>query len=134
MPWVPLTRFDEPPPEIVRRCREVIEEAPAGERATLLAVTQILTSLRYNDPGVLSLLGGREMMRESPLLRSLMDEAKAQGKADSVATVIRARFGSLPDDLAAVLANVSDVRILDGMLKHAADCADLSVFRARIPS
>jgi hypothetical protein len=47
IPWVPLTDFADPPETVLRRCRDAIEQhAPPGERANLLAVTQVLTSLR----------------------------------------------------------------------------------------
>ena len=42
IPWVPLTDFAAPPETMIRRCREAIEQqAPPGERANLLAVTQV---------------------------------------------------------------------------------------------
>src|SRR5207245_1654286 len=75
IPWVPLTAFAEPPEEILRRCRERIEQqAPAKERANLLAVSQVLARLRYSDPRLLSLFGGIGTMLEieSPLIQELM--------------------------------------------------------------
>jgi hypothetical protein len=69
IPWVPLTEFAEPPQTMLQRCREVIEQhAPPGEKANLLAVTQVLTFLRYNDKGMLTVLGGKEVMLEIPFL------------------------------------------------------------------
>jgi hypothetical protein len=61
IPWVPLTDFTEPPETVIRQCRDIIEKsAPAGEKANSLAVTQVLTSLRYSIPGLVTLLGGKE--------------------------------------------------------------------------
>lgn len=40
IPWVPLTRFDDPPETVLQECRRRIDEqAPALEHANLLAVT-----------------------------------------------------------------------------------------------
>jgi hypothetical protein len=51
IPWVPLTQFDGSPEPILRECRERIDQsAPADEHENLLAVTQFLARLRYNDP------------------------------------------------------------------------------------
>jgi hypothetical protein len=57
---------------------EVTEDGvaiPPEEKANLLAVTQVLTELRYNeDAGLLSVLltvlGGAQIMLESPLVES----------------------------------------------------------------
>ena len=50
IPWVPLAKFDGPPEPIVRQCRDRIDQdAPPGEHENLLAVTQFLTRLRYDD-------------------------------------------------------------------------------------
>ena len=54
-------RFDGPPGPILRRCRERIDrQAPPDERENLLAVTQVLAGLRYNDPALLQLIFGGE--------------------------------------------------------------------------
>ncbi|NLX95247.1 MAG: hypothetical protein GXY83_03630 [Rhodopirellula sp.] len=79
IPWIPLTDFADSPETVIRNCREAIEQhAPPGEKANLLAVTQVLTRLRYNDSGLLSvllgILGGRKTMIESPLIQELVDE------------------------------------------------------------
>jgi hypothetical protein len=42
--------------------------------ANLLAVTQVLAYLRYNDVGLLTILGGRRIMLESPLIDELVLE------------------------------------------------------------
>ena len=75
IPWVPLTDFADPPEKMMERCRDVIEQnAPPDEKANLLAVTQVLAYLRYNDMGLLTILGGRKVMLESPLIDELVQE------------------------------------------------------------
>ena len=47
IPWVPLTDFGDPPELMIQRCREAIEQhASPGEKANLLAVTQVLGDSR----------------------------------------------------------------------------------------
>ncbi|MGO9464000.1 MAG: hypothetical protein ACLQIB_51335 [Isosphaeraceae bacterium] len=75
IPWVPLTDFEGPPERILRECRDRIDrDAPAGEQENLLAVTQVLARLRYNDERFFQLLGGRKAMIESPVLQELKAE------------------------------------------------------------
>ena len=48
VPWVPLTNFEGPPEAILQKCRERIDElAPPEEKVNFLAVSQIMTKLRY---------------------------------------------------------------------------------------
>jgi hypothetical protein len=127
MPWVPLTRFAGPPARVLRRCRAVIDRVTRqDERANLLAVTQVLTSLRYNDPRLLAILGGREAMIESPVLKEL----EAEWKAEAILRVLRARFGALPAELEAEILGLRDEARLDALLEHAARCESLEAFRA----
>ena len=80
IPWVPLAKFDGPPEAIFRRCRARIDaEAAAEEHDNLLAVTQVLAGLRYNDARLFDLLGGREAMIESPVLQELKNEWTREG-------------------------------------------------------
>ena len=68
IPWVPLTQFSAPPEQMLKICRERIDQqAMPTERDNLLAVSQILAKLRYNDAGLLNILGGRQAMIESKL-------------------------------------------------------------------
>ena len=117
IPWVPLTDFPDPPETMIQRCREAIEQhAPPGEKANLLAVTQVLTYLRYNDVGLLTILGGRKVMLESPLIDELVmekygelltertreatRETACETAHQDIVTVLEARFGDVPRDLA----------------------------------
>jgi len=56
VPWVPLTQFAGAPEVLLQECRQRIDaQAPAEERANLLAVTQVMTRLRYKDLQLLAL-------------------------------------------------------------------------------
>ena len=50
------------------------------EKENLLAVTQFLARLRYNDEALFEILGGRKAMIESPLLQELKKEWTEEGK------------------------------------------------------
>ena len=75
-PWAVLADYGTATPEeVVRRTRAVIERHPdATQQQKLLAATQALLRVRYNDPGLLELLGGRQVMLESPLIAELAEE------------------------------------------------------------
>ncbi len=139
VPWVPLTHFAGPPGPVLRRCRERIDrEAPPEERANLLAVTQVLTRLRYNDRRLLTILGGELAMIESPLLQEF--EAKAtlratlKARREDILEVLEARFGPVPPDLPHALQAIEEERNLGPLVKEAACCRDLDSFRARLIS
>jgi hypothetical protein len=135
IPWVPLMAFSGPPEPVLRRCREVIDQqASSAERANLLAVTQVLTKLRYNDPALLALFGGRRIMIESPLIQEIVAEAQAKAKHESILTFLRARFGRVPRKLAAALRRIQDQRQLTELVALAARCPDLEAFQARLQS
>jgi hypothetical protein len=136
MPWVPLTDFEGPPEPIIERCREVIDDAPEAERVNLLAVTQVLTRLRYNDFGLLSLLGGRRVMIESPLLQEIIAEAEAKGHAqatrEAILAVLLTRFGAVPAQLRRLLEERVDAERMADLLSLAVRCHDLEEFRTHL--
>ncbi|WP_165222014.1 hypothetical protein [Aquisphaera insulae] len=75
LPWVSLSRIDGPPGPIFRRCRDrILSEAPAEERESLMAISQVLARLRYHDETIFQLLGGRKAMLELPFLEELKAE------------------------------------------------------------
>jgi hypothetical protein len=149
IPWVPLTDFTDAPETMIRRCRAAIEQhAPADEKANLLAVTQVLMYLRYNDVGLLTILGGTQAMIESPLIDQLFKERYGQQLAEEVRqtarqtaretahrailTVLEARFGQVPRDLAEDIESVADENRLTDLVCRGATCPDLEAFRDEI--
>ncbi|HTU17325.1 MAG TPA: hypothetical protein VMG10_04625 [Gemmataceae bacterium] len=130
IPWVPLTRFEEPPRDMLQRCRDRIDrEARQEERRGLLAVTQVLTRLRFPDPQLLALFGGRQIMIESPLI----DELMAERTQENILLVLDTRFGAVPESLSARLKSVSKMKKLEELIKVAAQCPDLKSFAAQLP-
>lgn len=135
MPWVPLTEIQGAPEPVLEQCRAVIERyGAAEERSSLLAVAQVLASLRYNDPRLLSLLGGREAMIESPVLQEILAEIATETKASTLLAFLRARFSEVPTDLVTSIQAIRDSEQLDRLVESAASCPNLAAFRAKVHS
>jgi len=141
IPWEPLTDFAEPPETILQRCRKSIEQhAPPGEKANLLAVTQVLCFLRYNDSGLLTILGGREVMLEVPFLDEIVLEktretarkTACETAQQDIVAFLEVRFGDVPRDIVEEIESVDDTKHLRGLVRLAASCADLDAFRNAI--
>jgi hypothetical protein len=126
VPWVPLMRFDGPPEDLLQRCAEKIErESHPEDRADLLAVTQVMTGLRFQSAELLTLLGGQKPMIESPLLQKMI----AENLHDAIQDLLKARFGAVPRDVSRLLREVLDVRKLKKLNVAAGKCSDLEAFR-----
>jgi hypothetical protein len=143
IPWVPLAQFAGPPEPIFRQCRARIDrDAPPGERENLLAVTQVLAGLRYNNPSLFQLLGGREAMIDSPVLQELKAEwtheatrkATRETQRRAILHFLVARFGPEAKGLGAALDAIEDEARLDELVESAALCPDLESFRKRLSS
>lgn len=129
IPWVPLTHFEAPPEVMLQECRQRIDQqAAVAEHANLLAVTQVLARLRYPDPQLLSLFGGRKIMIESPLIQELLAERMRQ----AIQKVLTGRFQSVPSELMTLLQAIQEETKLDELVVWAARCPDLESFRARL--
>lgn len=137
MPWALLSQFEGPPEPGARRCRIVIDRVrDAGEHANLLAVSQVLSRLRYNDPRLLTILGGSRIMIESPLLRELREEwtaeARAEARAEDILRFLEYRFGPIPEAARDAVRATQDPQRLDALLECAARCENLDEFDARL--
>jgi predicted transposase YdaD len=129
IPWVPLTQFDGPPEPVLQQCRQRIDQqAPAEERANLLAVTQVLTRLRYNEPNLLTIFGGSRAMIESPLIQELLAERMHK----AIGRVLTERFGTVLPEIGPALRAIQDETKLDELLGWAVRCPDLDAFRTRL--
>jgi hypothetical protein len=137
IPWVPLSHFEGPPDPIFQQCRARIDrDAPPAEHENLLAVTQVLAGLRYNDPRLFQLLGGRQAMIESPVLQELKAEWTHEGACKAqrrnIMDILVARFGAVAEDLSTELEVIQDEGRLRELVKAAALCPDLESFRKRL--
>lgn len=135
IPWVPLTRYDGPPEALIQLCRDRIDrQARPEQRGNLLAVSQIMTQLRYNDPGLLAILGGSRMIVESPLVQELLAQKAQEAVQASILDFLEGRFGLVPLETAAELRLVKDEQRLHELSRFAGQCPDLAAFQARLRS
>lgn len=131
IPWVPLAQTTTPVEELLNTCRERIEQQGGpNEQENLIAVTQVMTALRYNDRSLLSLIGGKKMINDTPLIQEILAEDRQQGILD----VLQARFGKVPPEVAAKVRAIQDVPLLRQLNTRAAVSTDLDAFRAHLPS
>lgn len=131
IPWVPLGQYEGSPRDLLQRCRDRIDrEARHNEHRNLLAVTQVLTKLRFPDPQLLALFGGRQIMIESPLIDELMAERTQQ----AILLFLEGRFGEVPERLSARLKSIGKMKKLDALVRIAAQCSDLKSFEAQLPA
>jgi len=129
MPWVPLTRIDGPPEPVLQQCRRVIDErAQPQEHDNLLAVTQVLMGLCYDDPQLLALFGGKEAMIESPVLKRVL----AENSHNLILGILEDRFSPVPADVVTALKAIQDTERLQQLNKLAARCQDLEAFRQQL--
>ncbi len=126
---MPLMQADEPPQIVLQRCREVIDRhAQAEEHDRLITVTQVFTRLRYKDPNLLSILGGKTVMIESPLIREIVAESSHKHILKFLVT----RFGPVPPELAAEVRSILDETVLDAVVELAASSPNLEHFGAGV--
>jgi hypothetical protein len=131
VPWVPLMQFDGPPEALLERCAQKIRrEAHPKDRADLLAVSQVMTELRFPHPELLSLLGGEQAMIESPLLQKMIAETLHEVILDA----LKDRFGTVPRDVTRPLREVIDEKKLRQLIRVANKCPDLEAFREALLS
>ena len=67
-------------------------ETRGEERANLLALTQALVSIRYDDPELLEIFGGRQAMIESPLIQEIVKDADGESKREDILEGLEVRF------------------------------------------
>jgi hypothetical protein len=125
-PWLVLAETEMPPAKLAERCRDLIEQRAAPEeRENLFAVVQVLAGLRYNDPVVFEIFGGRKTMIESPIIQGIVAEALHRAIVD----LLTGRFGELPADLERDIRTVVDEDRLVALNRIAASCTNLDAFR-----
>jgi hypothetical protein len=134
IPWVPLAKIDGPPEPIFQECRRRIDrEAGIGQRENLLAVTQFLAGLNYNDPKLFQILGGRKAMIESPIIKELVADGERAGQRRTILRVLVARFGPGAREMRFALNTITDDKKLDELTDLSATCPDLEAFKKLLP-
>jgi hypothetical protein len=96
-------------------------------------VTQVLSFLRYNDLGLLTILGGKNVMLEIPFLDEIVMEKTRETARETaqqdIVTFLEARFGDVPGDVVEGIESINDHAQLRGLVRLAASCPDLAAFR-----
>ena len=156
VPWISLMEYAGPPAQLLKECREILDErAKPAEIGNILAVSQILASLRYNEQWLFSFFGGKEVMIESPYLDEIIREQVekrasmrvaeklAEKLAEelpkelskrmhrAIASILKIRFGAIPADIASLIEKVTDDDELDSVNAWAGTCPDLASFRQK---
>jgi hypothetical protein len=120
---------------VFQQCRKIIDaKALPTKHENLLAVSQVLAGLRFNDPSLLGLFGGKEAMIESPVLQEFLAEQTAKCLHQAIEGVLKARFASVPADLSAALGKNTDGDRLQQLNTAAACCPNLDAFRHELGS
>ena len=135
IPWVTLARTVQSPEEMLNRCRDVIDaKAPPGEAESLKVVTTIFASVTYNKQWVMDLLfkGRTVKVSDFPMLVYFQEQAVAIGSRKSIMRVLKNRFATVPDDIAARLEPIEDADRLGDLIDTAVTCQDLTEFRAKL--
>lgn len=129
VPLVPLARYDGPPEELLERCCERIEKGTQGDdRYDMLAVAQVLAELKFPQRELLNLLGGSEVMAESPLIQ----EQRAGVWEKAVLKVLKNRFGSVPSDVRRLLAEAKVEKTLEHLHDVAMQSASMDAFKEHL--
>ena len=74
------------------------------------------------------------LLIESPLIQELMHEVLAEQMHAAILDVLEVRVGPVPQDVAAAVQTIQVEQRLKELLKFAAGCGDLGLFRARLQS
>ncbi len=142
IPWVPLSKYPDDPERIISRCRARIDAVPEStDKANLLAVTQFLLGLRYNErplrDKLREMLGGRKAMIESPIYQEIVEESRREGATEArrrdVLNILLVRFGPAARSLEVEL-NAIEFDRLEDLVKLAVSAHDLDSFRERLLS
>jgi hypothetical protein len=135
IPWVPLTRIDGPPEPVFRECRDrILRQAPEDEREAMLVVTHFLAGIKYNDPKVFEVLGGRQIMIEnmSPFVQEMRAIVGRKEIQSMILEILEDRFGPEASELRAAVELVEDRSRLKELNRLAVTCANLDTFKAAI--
>jgi hypothetical protein len=100
--------------------KDVIQaRTSGGEQKNLLAVTEVLAGLRFDDKLLERLFRGESAMIESPVLQKWFAQENIKTRQSVVLEALGVRFGTVPDDVSAGIRVVQDEARLKTLV-HAA--------------
>ena len=132
-PWIPLTKFDGPPEHLLKQCKDVIEATTTGgNQKNLLAVTEILAGLKFDEKMLETMFRGADAMIESPILQKWLREGEIKTLHQMILDGLEAKFGSIPQDLSATIQLIQDPDRLKTVNKVLYTCVSIDEFRQEI--
>jgi hypothetical protein len=134
LPLAPLgeVRPAELPAVIAQMKQRLDPTVPSSQKAELWSATYILMGLRYEQALIGTLLQGVVSMKESVTYQAILEEGKAEGKAEEARKILlmlgRRQFGKPSADVQATLDALADVSRLEELtlrVKHATSWEEL---------
>jgi hypothetical protein len=111
------------------RCRERIDKESVGaDRLDLLTVSQVMAQLKFPQLELPGLLGGREVMIESPLIQEL----RAEPLREAVLNLLKARFTKVPRDVRRLVNELKDEGKLQGLIVLASQADNMEAFKEHL--
>ena len=123
-----LAKHDGPPEVLLRRCRDRIEREGGEQRANLLAVSQVFARLHFDRPELLDILGGSNVMIESPWLQEIADKSRREERVKSILEYLEERFGAVTPTITAGIQQVKELEQLARLNRRLAVCTSLQAF------
>ena len=127
-----LAKYDGPPEVLLQRCRDRIDREGGEKRANLLAVSQVFARLHFDRTEWLDILGGINVMIESPWLQEISAKSERAGRVKSIIESLEERFGTVPPSITAGLEQVKEVDRISRLNRRAAVCASLQSFEVSL--
>jgi hypothetical protein len=115
--------------ETLRECRRILDtQADPKELGSLLAVTEVLGSLRFSKKLLQSIFGGTTRMTEFPMVQEWM----AMGFRHAILRFLKHRFVNVPNEIPEKLDEIVDEEKLDELNRLASSCENLQQFQERL--
>jgi hypothetical protein len=129
VPWALLADYNGPAEQLLHECREHIDKlASAEEHDILLTVAQVFATIAGKSGQALTLLGGKPMLMEAPIIQEILAEQAQKLTLNS----LRARFGEIPPSTVLAVQKIMDLDKLEKLSTFASVCPDLAAFHASL--
>ena len=141
IPWVPLCKSRRSAASLLTECKRRIEDLAAPElHEPLLTTTFVYADLRFGSDPALKILGERNVLAETPMIKQLVQEAKREGQRDGerdgavkraiedIVKILESRFGPVASDVLAKLQLVRDQDRLSELFAISLNCKDEKTF------
>lgn len=130
IPWVPLTRSDAKPEDLMARCRAEIERVPdRRDRESLLVSAEIMSLLAFGRHGF--------NFHEGSIMSSIFDDPnfdflQPRFVNNFIYKSLQRRFGDVPKERVGKLFTILDEKKQEVVMQKAITCPDLDSFVAAL--